>query len=90
MVYDSATGVLLNSNLLDYHLPLANDFALPVQAKYLETGSGYGAYGCCGVGESIPSSGTTLVALAVHNALGVWIDDIPVTPEKILKALGKI
>jgi CO/xanthine dehydrogenase Mo-binding subunit len=27
---------------------------------------------------------------AVHNAIGVWVYDFPITPEKVLKALGKL
>jgi CO/xanthine dehydrogenase Mo-binding subunit len=31
-----------------------------------------------------------LIAPAVYNAIGVWIEDFPITPDKVLKALGKI
>jgi putative selenate reductase molybdopterin-binding subunit len=30
------------------------------------------------------------IAAAIHNAIGVWIDEFPFTPERILRALGKI
>jgi putative selenate reductase molybdopterin-binding subunit len=30
------------------------------------------------------------VAVAIHDAVGVWIRDWPITPEKILRALGTI
>jgi CO/xanthine dehydrogenase Mo-binding subunit len=31
-----------------------------------------------------------LMGPAVYNAIGVWIDDYPITPDKVLKALGKM
>jgi CO/xanthine dehydrogenase Mo-binding subunit len=33
---------------------------------------------------------TGLIGPAVYNAIGVWIYDHPITPDKVLKALGKI
>jgi CO/xanthine dehydrogenase Mo-binding subunit len=32
----------------------------------------------------------TLLGPAVYNAIGQWIDDFPITPAKVLKALGKV
>jgi CO/xanthine dehydrogenase Mo-binding subunit len=31
-----------------------------------------------------------LIGQALYNATGVWIDSYPITPDKVLKALGKI
>jgi len=31
-----------------------------------------------------------MLAPAVYNAIGVWIYEFPITPDKVLKALGKI
>jgi len=36
----------------------------------------------------LPTPGA--IAAAVHDAVGVWIDDLPLTPERILRALGKL
>ena len=30
------------------------------------------------------------IAAAIHDATGVWIDEFPFTPERVLRALGKI
>jgi CO/xanthine dehydrogenase Mo-binding subunit len=27
---------------------------------------------------------------AVHNATGIWVNDMPMTPDRVLKALGKV
>jgi CO/xanthine dehydrogenase Mo-binding subunit len=86
MIYDPATGVLLNGNLLDYKIATINDIG-PVRTILVETGMGYGPYGLTGIGEDIGTVMTTILAPAVYNALGVYIDDHPITPSKILEAL---
>jgi CO/xanthine dehydrogenase Mo-binding subunit len=62
----------------------------PISTILVETGMGYGPYGLIGVGEDIGTVVPGLVPLAVYNATGKWIDELPITPDKILKALGKI
>ena len=88
MIWDRKTGVLLNRNLLDYKYAAINDSG-PIEAIYLETGLGHGPYGACGVGESTPTIVPAMFSPAVYNAIGKWIDDFPITPDKVLKALGK-
>jgi xanthine dehydrogenase molybdenum-binding subunit len=51
---------------------------------------GYGPYGLVGIGEDGAAVVPALVGPAVHNAIGAWVDDFPVTPSVVLKALGKI
>jgi xanthine dehydrogenase molybdenum-binding subunit len=51
---------------------------------------GYGPYGVVGIGENIATVVPALVGPAVYNAIGAWVDDFPVTPSVVLKALGKI
>ena len=43
-----------------------------------------------GIGEDIGTVVPGLMAPAVYNAIGKWIDELPITPDKVLKALGKI
>ena len=88
MIWDRKTGVLLNRNLLDYKYAAINDSG-PIEAIYLETGLGHGPYGACGIGESTPTIVPAMFSPAVYNAIGKWIDDFPITPDKVLKALGK-
>jgi len=56
----------------------------------VETEMGHGPYGTVGVGEDVATMIPALLGPAVYNAIGVWVDDFPITPEKVLKALGKI
>jgi CO/xanthine dehydrogenase Mo-binding subunit len=84
-VYDEQTGVRLSNNMLDYKKPGMLD-AAPVNRRFLETRAGNAAYGANGISHSLAN--THMVIIAIHNAIGVWVDP-PATPDKILKALGK-
>jgi len=84
-VYDPATGVKLNNNMIDYHKPTLLDVP-PVERKFLETRAGNAAYGANGISHSLAN--THLVIIALHNAIGKWVNP-PATPDVVLKALGK-
>lgn len=84
-VYDKRTGVKLSANMFDHRKPTMLDVA-PVEREFLETRAGNAAYGASGISHSLAN--THLVIIAIHNAIGVWVDP-PATPEKVLKALGK-
>ena len=43
-----------------------------------------------GVGEVATSPGPSAILMAVSNAIGIWLHDYPVTPDRVLQALGKI
>ena len=88
IIYDPVTGVMLNGNLLDYKYATMLDCG-PIDTIIKETGMGHGPYGTCGVGEDIATEIPGLIGPAVYNAIGKWIDDFPITPSKVLKALGK-
>jgi xanthine dehydrogenase molybdenum-binding subunit len=88
IVHDPNTGVMLNGNLLDYKIATMNDLG-PIETKLVETAMGYGPYGVIGIGEDIATVVPALPGPAVHNAIGVWVDDFPITPATVLKALGK-
>jgi len=89
MVWDPQTGVLLNRNLLDYKIATINDCP-EADTVIVETEMGHGPYGTTGVGEDIATMIPALLGPAVFNAIGVRVDDFPITPQKILEALGKI
>ena len=88
-IWDPVTGVLLNSNLVDYKWATMLDIE-EVEPLIIETGMGYGPYGTVGIGEDVATITTNLMESAVYNAIGKWVDDAPITPDKILMALGKI
>ena len=89
VVYDPETGVMLNGNLLDYKIATPLDIGT-VDTLLVETGMGYGPYGSIGIGEDVATVVPALLLPAVYNAIGVWIDVFPITPERVLRALGKV
>jgi CO/xanthine dehydrogenase Mo-binding subunit len=80
---------MLNGNLIDYKISTLNDIG-PIQTELVESGMGYGPYGIVGIGEDIATVVPPLLGPAVHNAIGFWVDDFPITPNAILSALGKV
>jgi xanthine dehydrogenase molybdenum-binding subunit len=87
-VWDNQTGVLLNGNLVDYKFATIQEIG-SVDTVIVETGMGYGPYGAIGVGEDVGTITSYMLHGAVYNAIGKWVDDGPITPDKVLKALGK-
>jgi len=86
MIWDPATGVLLNRDLLNYKYATMLDLG-PVETRIVESGMGHGPYGTVGVGEDVATVIPALLGPAVFNAIGKWIDDFPITPDKVLSAL---
>ena len=91
VVYD-ARGDILNPNLHDYLLMTIKD-APEIFSGIVDSFEPEGPYGAKEVGEGATVPVLASVAHAIANATGVWIKELPITPEKILRALknaGKI
>ena len=88
MQYDD-NGRLLNANLLDYRLPTTRDLP-PIEAIIVEVPSEEGPYGARIVGEPSIVAGAATVASAVADAVGARLTEVPITPERVLRALGKL
>jgi xanthine dehydrogenase molybdenum-binding subunit len=88
LVFDD-NGRILNPNLTDYKVLRMVDF--PVEAKMLfhESYEPSGPFGAKSAGEAPIAAAPPAVCQAVYNAIGVWVD-VPMTPEKVLRALGRI
>jgi CO/xanthine dehydrogenase Mo-binding subunit len=84
-IYDKATGVKLSTNMFEYKKPTMLDLG-PIDTYAVETRSGNACYGASGISHCMAAP--LLPVCAVANAIGKWIAP-PVTPDKVLKALGK-
>ena len=84
MIYDK--GYLKNGTFLDYKMPTVKD-APPVQAVIVETDEQAGPFGAKGIGEPGLVPTAPAIANAIYDAVGVRIKDLPITPEKVLRAL---
>jgi xanthine dehydrogenase molybdenum-binding subunit len=88
-VLDRSRGHLLNINMMDYKWRTFSE--LPrFRNVILETGIPTHRYKALGVGEIATSPGPSAILMAVSNAVGKRLCDYPMTPARVLKALGKI
>ena len=88
-VLDRSTGHILNPNMIDYKWRTFPDLPA-IDNVVLETPFPTHRFHAIGVGEIATAPGPTAVLMAVSNAIGKWLHEYPVTPEKVLKALGKV
>jgi putative selenate reductase molybdopterin-binding subunit len=49
----------------------------------------FGPFGAKSISEIACNGAAPAIGNAIHDACGVWIRDWPMTPEKVLKGLGK-
>ncbi|MFH1049332.1 MAG: xanthine dehydrogenase family protein molybdopterin-binding subunit [bacterium] len=80
-------GYILNPNFHDYKIPTAMDVP-SIHFYPIETEDSLGPYGAKGVGEAPLIPTAAAIANAVSDALGVKINSLPVTPEKVLRAIA--
>jgi putative selenate reductase molybdopterin-binding subunit len=88
MIFDS-DGRCLTTRLADYGAPMIQELPRDVRVRLIQTDDAFGPYGGKSVAEISVNGAAPALAVAIHNAVGVWIRDWPFTAEKILKALGR-
>jgi len=87
LLIDSATGLPLNPNMLDYKPLSIKDIPPKIDVILVEKTKDYGTYGAHGIGEPPMAPPGPAVAAAVYNATGVWMDSLPITREKMMAGL---
>jgi CO/xanthine dehydrogenase Mo-binding subunit len=83
----SREGKILNPYLSTYLIPTILDIPEDVKSVVLEYPDPIGPWGARGMAEMPMLPLAPAIAAAVHDATGVWIDAIPMTPDKVVKAL---
>ena len=86
-VMDQTTGRMLNPNMEYYRLAGLND--IPELVVHMMTGKGYDERGVIGLGEPPVISPGAAISNAVANAIGVRVPFLPLTPDRVLAALGQ-
>ncbi len=83
-------GYVLTPHLSTYLIPGVLDVPDRVRSVILEYPDPIGPWGARGMGEMPYIPLAPAIIAAVHDATGVWFDDFPLTPERVLMGLGKI
>lgn len=83
-------GYVLTPHLSTYLIPTVHDVPEEVKSVILEYADPIGPYGARGMAEMPFLPLAPAVIAAVHQATGIWFYDFPLTPERVLRGLGKL
>jgi CO/xanthine dehydrogenase Mo-binding subunit len=80
-------GRIRNLGAIDYRIPTSMDLPVEMQSETIENGDGPGPYGSKGMSEGALLCVAPAVAAAVREATGGVIRDLPLSPERVWRAL---
>jgi CO/xanthine dehydrogenase Mo-binding subunit len=80
-------GFPLNDSLIDYHVPRASDAPRHTTQHFVENADGAGVFGLKGAGEGAIVPVAPAIANAVFDATGVRVCELPLSPERMWRAL---
>jgi len=83
-------GQLQNGDPFQYRLPVMKDIPEVFYSSMLEKGDGPGPFGSKGMSQTSIVTVAPAIGNAIYDALGVRVRSLPISPEKILRAMGKI
>ncbi len=86
MLYEE--GRLVTPSFSEYLMPTSMDMPL-VQSIILESRSGLGPFGAKGIGEPSLTPVAPAIANAVADAIGTRVFELPITPERVVNAIGE-
>ena len=80
-------GRVRNLGAIDYRIPTSKDLPLELISEQIENGDGPGPYGAKGVSEGTILCVAPALGSAVRDAIGVAIRDLPLSPERVWRAM---
>jgi putative selenate reductase molybdopterin-binding subunit len=89
MIYDEA-GRCVNPRFLDYKIPSIREVPEDFRVELVPVDDEEGPFGAKSVSEISLNGAAPAIAIAIHDAVGAWVREWPFTPERILRAMGKI
>jgi CO/xanthine dehydrogenase Mo-binding subunit len=87
MVFDQ--GQLINGSLLDYQIASIKDMPQSFRPIVVEVPHESGPFGAKGAGETGALTVAPAIANAIFEAVGARIRDLPLTPERIFRAMAE-
>jgi len=89
MVYDEK-GRCLNPRFLDYKIPSIYEVPEDYVVELVPVEDEVGPFGGKSVSEIALNGAAPAIAIAIHDAVGAWCREWPFTPERVLKAMGRL
>ena len=83
-------GQVTNASFADYKIPGFNDIPVIIENEAVQAYQVDGPFGAKGVGETSTFGVSPAIANAIQDAIGVRINELPMTPELIYRALRKL
>lgn len=87
LVVDTKSGRAVNASLMDYKIPSTEDVPTEMVVDFVETAQKDGPMGARGIGEHTMIPTPAAIANALWDACGIRISEMPVTAEKVWRAL---
>ena len=84
-----AKGRMMTDSFMQYKIPTRLDFD-KIRVEFESSYEPTGPFGAKSIGEIVINTPAPAIAQAVYNATGVWVNELPITPEKILKGMHVI
>jgi xanthine dehydrogenase molybdenum-binding subunit len=88
--FDPDSGTCLTGCFLDYKIPTAVEMPTKIESIFVESNEPTGPFGAKSMSEACVVVPAPAIANAIYNATGARLTELPMTPEKVLAALGKL
>ena len=82
-------GRCLTANMTDYGVPMISEAPEDFKAVLIDVNDEFGPFGAKSISEIACNGAAPAIGIAIHDACGIWLRSWPMTPEKVLKELGK-
>lgn len=82
------SGRIQNNSFMQYRMPTRMDLG-KINVEFEPSYEPNGPFGAKSIGELVIDSPTPAIAHAIYNATGIWLRDLPMTAEKLYKAMRK-
>jgi putative selenate reductase molybdopterin-binding subunit len=89
MIYDEA-GRCVNPRFLDYKIPSIREVPADFRVELMPVSDEIGPFGGKSVSEISLNGAAPAISIAIHDAVGAWLREWPFTPERVLRAMGRL
>jgi len=89
MLYDGE-GRCLNPRFLDYKIPTIAEVPADFRVELMPVEDEIGPFGAKSVSEISVNGAAPAISIAIHDAVGAWVREWPFSPERVLRAMGRL